>query len=67
MANRNPTLGAEPPEEPARAKLREPHRVAAGMLALVESLRFTLRETGFTRGRTDWLKVNNKDGFGCLS
>ncbi|HKP02724.1 MAG TPA: FdhF/YdeP family oxidoreductase [Chthoniobacterales bacterium] len=67
MANRNPTAGAEPPEERGRVKLREPHRVAAGMLALVESLRFTMRETGFTRGLTDWLKVNKKNGFDCQS
>ncbi|PZR74600.1 MAG: hypothetical protein DLM73_07390 [Chthoniobacterales bacterium] len=66
-ANRNPTPGAEPPEEPARAKLREPHRVAAGMVAVTESVRFTMRETGFTRGLTDWLKVNKKDGFDCQS
>jgi len=67
LANRNPTLGAQPPEETGRAKLREPHRVAAGMLALVESLRFTMRETGLTRGIGDWLKVNKKDGFDCQS
>jgi molybdopterin-dependent oxidoreductase alpha subunit len=67
MANKNPTPGAQPPEEIGRAKLREPHRVAAGMLALEESLRFTIRETGFTRGVGDWLKVNKKDGFDCQS
>jgi molybdopterin-dependent oxidoreductase alpha subunit len=67
MANRNPTPGAEPPERPAQARFRKPHRVAAGMVALKESLRFTLRETGFTRGLTDWLKVNKKNGFDCQS
>jgi molybdopterin-dependent oxidoreductase alpha subunit len=67
LAKENPTPGAQPPEEIERAKLREPHRVAAGMLALEESLRFTFRETGFTRGIGDWLKVNKKDGFDCQS
>ena len=67
MANRNPTPGAEPPERPAQARFRKPHRVAAGLVALKESLRFTLRETGFTRGLTDWLKVNKKNGFDCQS
>jgi molybdopterin-dependent oxidoreductase alpha subunit len=67
LANKNPTPGAQPPEEIGRAKLREPHRVAAGMLALEESLRFTIRETGLTRGIGDWLKVNKKDGFDCQS
>ena len=37
------------------------------MHALVESLKFTARETGFTRGIGDWLKVNKKDGFDCQS
>ena len=67
MANKNPTPGAQPPEEIGRAKLREPHRVAAGMAALTQSLHFTLRETGFTRGIGDWIKVNKKDGFDCQS
>lgn len=67
MANRNSTPGAEPPEESRQPELRKPHRVAAGMRALTESLRFTMRETGFTRGLTDWLKVNKKDGFDCQS
>jgi hypothetical protein len=67
LANKNPTPGAQPPEEIGQAKLRKPHRVSAGMLALEESLRFTFRETGFTRGIGDWLKVNKKDGFDCQS
>ena len=67
MANGNPIPGAEFPEEPAQASLRKPHRVAAGLVALKDSLRFTLRETGFTRGLTDWLRVNKKNGFDCQS
>src|SRR5256884_351423 len=59
--------GAQTPEEKVRPKLRAPDRVAAGMHALVESLKFTARETGFTRGITDWIKVNKKDGFDCQS
>src|SRR5437879_12870396 len=59
--------GAQPPEEKARPKLRTPDRVAAGMHALLESLKFTARETGFTRGIKDWLKVNKKDEFDCQS
>jgi molybdopterin-dependent oxidoreductase alpha subunit len=67
MASKNPTPGAQPPEEIGQAELREPHQVAAGLPALTQSLRFTLRETGFTRGMSDWLKVNKKDGFDCQS
>ncbi len=67
LANTHPTPGAQPPPEKGRAKLREPHRVAAGMRALTDSLKFTIRETGLTRGIGDWLKVNQKDGFDCQS
>jgi len=66
-ANQAPTPGAQPAEEKGQAKLRAPDRVAAGMHALAESLKFTLRETGLVRGIGDWLKVNKKDGFDCQS
>lgn len=62
-----PTPGAQPPEEANGPSLREPHRVAAGMSSLTQSIKFTLRETGFTRGLGTWLKVNKKDGFDCQS
>src|SRR5947199_680255 len=61
------TPGAEPPEEQGQVKLRAPDRVAAGMHALAESLKFTARETGFARAISDWLKINKKDGFDCQS
>ena len=47
--------------------MRAPDRVAAGMHALFESLKFTARETGFARGLRDWVKINKKDGFDCQS
>src|SRR5947209_7178440 len=61
------SFGAEPPEEKSEIELRKPDRVAAGMHALGESLKFTARETGFVRGISDWLKINKKDGFDCQS
>lgn len=67
LDNHTPTPGAQPPEETKGPSLREPHRVAAGMRALTQSIRFTFRETGFTRGLATWLKVNKKDGFDCQS
>src|SRR5438552_810024 len=67
LDNLTPTPGAQPPEETKGPAQREPHRVAAGMPALTQSLKFTLRETGFTRGIGTWLKVNKKDGFDCQS
>ena len=59
--------GAQTPPDKSQPELREPDRVAAGMHAVVESLKFTARETGFMRGFSDWLKVNKKDGFDCQS
>lgn len=66
-ANKNPTPGAQPPEEIGRPKFRKPHRVAGGMPAITESLRFTFRETALTRGIGDWVRVNKKNGFDCQS
>ncbi|PYJ81070.1 MAG: hypothetical protein DME73_08260, partial [Verrucomicrobia bacterium] len=65
--SRDRTPGAQPPEEQAQVKLRAPDRVAAGMHALAETLKFTARETGFARAISDWLKINKKDGFDCQS
>src|SRR5437763_1368182 len=66
-ANELPTLGAQPPLDTEKTRLREPHHVAAGLPALTQSLHFTIRETGLTRGIGDWLRVNKKDGFDCQS
>src|SRR5205809_754457 len=65
--SRDRTPGAQPPEEQAQVKLRAPDRVAAGMRALAESLKFTARETGVARAISDWLKINKKDGLDCQS
>jgi molybdopterin-dependent oxidoreductase alpha subunit len=65
--DKNSVPGSQPPEEIGAAKLREPDRVAAGMRAVTESLKFTFRESGFTRGLRDWFKINQKDGFACQS
>src|SRR5207248_8230349 len=67
QGDKNSLPGAQPPEEIGAAKLREPDRVAAGMRAVTESLKFTFRESGFTRGLRDWFKINQKDGFVCQS
>ncbi len=67
LDNKNPTPGAQPPSDAGAVRLKEPHRVAAGLPAITQSLKFTLRETGFTRGLATWTKVNKKDGFDCQS
>ena len=66
-ANRNPIPGAVPPEADSQARLHPPDRVAAGMRAVAESLKFTVRETGLGRGIGYWLKINQKEGFACQS
>ncbi|MDB6148085.1 MAG: hypothetical protein JWO45_1749, partial [Spartobacteria bacterium] len=66
----HPTPGAEPPiEHPnaPEADLWEPQHVAAGLDAIVQSTKFTLRQMGPIRGLETWLKVNKKDGFDCQS
>ena len=60
------TPGAQPPLE-ASADLREPEHVAAGMTAVIESVKFTLSQTGPIRGLQTWLRVNKKNGFDCQS
>src|SRR5213083_310540 len=62
-----PTPGAQPPVGEEGVKLREPHHVAGGIPAVTQSLKVTMRQTGFIRGIGTWLKINKKDGFICQS
>jgi len=59
---RGPTAGGDRAPDPAQAA-----RGGRGMPALIQSLKYTMRETGFARGIRTWLKVNKKDGFDCQS
>ena len=63
----NDTSGAQPPPEAGGTKITKPHKVAAGLSAIVSSAKFTLREMGIRRGLDSWLSVNKKDGFDCQS
>ena len=67
LALQNPIPGAQPPIESIPPDLRHPHEVAAGMTAVLESAKFTLRQTGLARGVQTWLKINKKGGFDCQS
>jgi molybdopterin-dependent oxidoreductase alpha subunit len=66
-SRRPPTPGAQPPADEENVKLREPHHVAGGIPAVAQSLKVTMRKTGFIRGIGTWLKINKKDGFVCQS
>ncbi len=59
--------GSEAPEETEGTKMGHAHRVAAGLPAVYQSARFTLREMGLMRGLKTWLEVNQKKGFDCQS
>lgn len=63
----DPVPGAQPPLEEKAPDIREPHHVAAGMTAVVQSVKYTLNAMGPVRGVQTWLKVNKKDGFDCQS
>lgn len=67
LDNGSPIPGAQPPFESPGAELEEPERVAAGMQAMLQSFKFTLRQMGPGRGLETWLKVNKKNGFDCQS
>ncbi|HKP02157.1 MAG TPA: FdhF/YdeP family oxidoreductase [Chthoniobacterales bacterium] len=62
----NPTPGAQPPSD-RRAEIGEPSQTAAGLPAMYETARFSLREMGVARGFKTLLNVNKKDGFDCQS
>ncbi len=59
--------GAESVEETEGARIGHIHKVAAGLPAVYQSARFTIREMGLARGLKTWLEVNKKGGFDCQS
>ncbi|MDB6153680.1 MAG: hypothetical protein JWL90_2133, partial [Chthoniobacteraceae bacterium] len=63
----DPTPGAQPPLESEEATITERHTVAAGLPAVYQTMRFTLREMGLVRGVRMLLEVNQKAGFDCQS
>ena len=61
------TKGAENPEEFTGLKRGPLKTVAAGLPAVVSSLKQVVKEAGVTRGLTALLNVNKKGGFDCPS
>jgi molybdopterin-dependent oxidoreductase alpha subunit len=58
---------AQPPAEFTGLKLGKHKEVAAGIPAVVSSMRYALRETGPIRGARLLTTMNQKDGFDCTS
>ncbi|MBA2585487.1 MAG: FdhF/YdeP family oxidoreductase [Chthoniobacterales bacterium] len=59
--------GAQPTLATTGTEIRKGHDVAAGLPAVYQSMRFTIREMGALRGAKTLLKLNQKDGFDCQS
>jgi hypothetical protein len=58
---------AQPPAEFTGLKLGKHKEVAAGIPAVISSMRYALRETGLIRGARLLTTMNQKDGFDCTS
>ena len=59
--------GAQPPIDIAGIKLRERHGSAAGLAAIVATMRYVWGGMGIARGTQALLQVNQLDGFDCQS
>ncbi len=59
--------GAQPPAQGDEARVSHHHMTAAGITAVYETTKFSLREMGLKRTLQTLLKVNQKDGFDCPS
>jgi molybdopterin-dependent oxidoreductase alpha subunit len=57
----------EPPEESSAAQIGKRYTVAAGIPAVVQTMKFGLGEMGVTRSLRSFLAVNKEDGFDCQS
>ena len=66
-AQEDPLPGAQPPREDRATTITGRPRVAAGLPAIYQTLRFGLREMGPVRAFKTLLSVNKKKGFDCQS
>jgi len=66
-AQQDPTPGAQTPPEPVPATRAQRPSVAAGLPAVYQTLRFSLREMGPIRTIKTLLSLNKKKGFDCQS
>jgi len=63
----NPTSGAQPLIETGAAKMTHGPNSAAGLSAVYQATRYSIRQMGVMRGAKALLKVNQKTGFVCQS
>ncbi|HZJ38466.1 MAG TPA: FdhF/YdeP family oxidoreductase [Chthoniobacterales bacterium] len=63
----NPTAGAQPLLETGAAKMTHGPDSAAGLSAIYQATRYSIRQMGVMRGAKALLKVNQKTGFVCQS
>ena len=61
------TPAAQQPDDTGDIRLGEASHVAAGVKAVIQTMRFTLREMGAVRGVDQLLRLNQKTGFDCQS
>jgi molybdopterin-dependent oxidoreductase alpha subunit len=62
-----PVPGAQSPDDSAGVHTGKRFDVAAGVPAVWQTLRFTMREMGLVRGIGQLLRLNQKTGFDCQS
>jgi molybdopterin-dependent oxidoreductase alpha subunit len=63
-----PALPADQtPDDTGDIRLGDAYHVAAGIPAVLQTMRFTLREMGPVRGVDQLLRLNQKTGFDCQS
>ena len=55
------------PDDTAEVKVGHQSRVAAGLPAVLQTVRFTMKEMGAVRGVGQLLRLNQKKGFDCQS
>jgi len=60
-----PVPNAENPEDFTGLKLTRPSKVAAGIPAVVSTVKHVFREMDFSRGMKALLRLNQKDGYDC--
>jgi molybdopterin-dependent oxidoreductase alpha subunit len=58
---------AQSRDDSKEARIGHRHEVAAGLPAVLQTMRFTMREMGPVRGIDQLLRLNQKKGFDCQS